>query len=69
MIRELPEVITVDNGPKFISKALNLWVFDNNVKLRFIQTGKPTQNSYIESFNDKFWEECLNNNVFFVSLN
>ncbi len=36
LTRELPEVITVDNGPEFISKSLDLWAFDNNVKLRFI---------------------------------
>jgi len=63
----LPEVITVDNGPEFISKALDLWAYENNVKLRFIQPGKPTQNAYIESFNGKFRDECLNDNVF-VSL-
>jgi putative transposase len=68
LTRGLPEVITVDNGPEFISKALDLWAFENNVKLRFIQPGKPTQNAYIESFNGKFREECLTDNVF-VSLN
>jgi putative transposase len=68
LTRGLPEVITVDNGPEFISKALDLWAFENNVKLRFIQPGKPTQNAYIESFNGKFRDECLNDNVF-VSLN
>lgn len=64
MTKGFPEVITVDNGPEFISKALDLWAFDNNVKLRFIQPGKPTQNAYIESFNGKFRDECLNDNVF-----
>lgn len=68
LTRGLPEMITVDNGPEFISKALDLWAFDNGVKLRFIQPGKPVQNAYIESFNGKFRDECLNDNVF-VSLN
>lgn len=68
LTRGLPEVITVDNGPEFISKALDLWAFENNVRLRFIQPGKPVQNAYIESFNGKFRDECLNDNVF-VSLN
>jgi len=68
LTRGLPEAITVDNGPEFISKALDLWAFENNVKLRFIQPGKPVQNAYIESFNGKFRDECLNDNVF-VSLN
>lgn len=64
LTRGLPEAITVDSGPEFISKALDLWAFENNVKLRFIQPGKPTQNAYIESFNGKFRNECLNDNVF-----
>ena len=67
LTRGLPEVIRVDNGPDFISKALDLWAFENKVKLRFIQPGKPTQNAYIESFNGKFRDECLNEHVF-VSL-
>jgi putative transposase len=67
LIRGLPEVITVDNGPEFISKALDSWAYTNGVKLRFIQPGKPTQNAYIESFNGKFRDECLNEHVF-VSL-
>jgi len=67
MTRGLPEVITLDNGPEFISKALDLWAYTNGVRLRFIQPGKPTQNAYIESFNGKFRDECLNDNVF-VSL-
>ncbi len=64
LTRGLPDVITVDNGPEFISKALDLWAFDNKVKLRFIQPGKPTQNAFIESFNGKFRDECLNEHVF-----
>lgn len=68
LTRGLPEVITVDNGPEFISKALDLWAYENKVKLRFIQPGKPVQNAFIESFNGKFRDECLNDNVF-VSLN
>lgn len=67
LTRGLPEVITVDNGPEFISKALDLWAYENSVKLRFIQPGKPVQNAYIESFNGKFRNECLNDHVF-VSL-
>jgi putative transposase len=65
--RGLPEAITVDNGPEFIGKTLDLWAFENKVRLRFIQPGKPMQNGYIESFNGKFRDECLNEHVF-VSL-
>lgn len=64
----LPEVITVDSGSEFISKALDFWAFENKVRLRFIRPGKPVQNAYIDSFNGKFRGECLNENVF-VSLN
>ena len=67
LTRGLPEVITVDNGPEFISKALDAWAYANGVKLNFIQPGKPTQNCYIESFNGKFRDECLDEHVF-VSL-
>lgn len=67
LTRGLPDVITVDNGPEFISKALDAWAHSNGVKLHFIQPGKPTQNAYIESFNGKFRDECLNEHVF-VSL-
>lgn len=62
--RGLPEVITTDNGPEFISKALDQWAYKNGVKLHFIQPRKPTQNAYIESFNGKFQDECLNDNWF-----
>ena len=64
LTRGLPDIITVDNGPEFISKTLDLWSFENNVKLRFIQPGKPMQKGYIESFNGKFRDECLNEHVF-----
>lgn len=62
--RGLPKVITVDNGPEFISRAMDAWAHENNVKLRFIQPGKPVQNAYVESFNGKLRDECLNENVF-----
>jgi putative transposase len=62
--RGLPKVITVDNGPEFISRAMDAWAHENKVKLRFIQPGKPVQNAYIESFNGKLRDECLNENVF-----
>ena len=64
LMRGLPEIITVDNGPEFISKALDAWAYANNVRLRFIEPGKPVQNCFIESFNGKFRDECLDDNVF-----
>lgn len=64
--RGLPEIITVDNGPEFISRALDAWAYERGVKLHFITPGKPTENPYIESFNDKYRDECLNDNCFFT---
>ena len=62
--RGLPQSITVDNGPEFVSKALDEWAYRNQLKLRFIEPGKPQQNAYIESFNGKFRDECLNEHWF-----
>ncbi len=59
-----PTVITLDNGPEFISKALDQWAYQNGVKLNFIRPGKPTENGHIESFNGKLREECLSVNWF-----
>lgn len=64
LVRGLPQVIVVDNGPEFISKALDLWAVENRVRLKFIAPGRPTQNAYRESFNGKFRDECLNQHVF-----
>lgn len=66
-VRGVPEVIQVDNGPEFISQAVDQWAFSNGVRLHFIEPGKPVQNAFIESFNGKFRDECLNQN-WFVSL-
>ncbi|MBC3870791.1 integrase core domain-containing protein [Undibacterium oligocarboniphilum] len=56
----MPQSITVDNDPEFAGKALEAWVYEKGVKLHFIEPGKPQQNAYIESFNGKFRDECLN---------
>jgi putative transposase len=58
--RGYPDVITVDNGPELRGRALDGWAHDHGVELYFIDPGKPTQNAYIESFNGRFREECLN---------
>ena len=60
----LPQVIVMDNGPEFTSKAMLGWAEQRVVKLHFIDPGKPTQNAYIESFNGKFRDECLNQHWF-----
>jgi len=60
----LPKAIRTDQGPEFTSKALDQWAYRNGVQLKLIQPGKPTQNAYIESFNGKFRDECLNDHWF-----
>ena len=55
-----PKTIVCDNGPELTSKAMFFWAKDRNIKLQFIQPGKPTQNAFVESFNGKFREYCLN---------
>jgi putative transposase len=62
--RGLPEAIVVDNGPEFRSRALAAWSEERGVRLEFIQPGKPVQNAYIESFNGRLRDECLNANWF-----
>jgi putative transposase len=62
--RAVPEMIQVDNGPEFVSQAVDQWAFANGVRLHFIEPGKPVQNAFIESFNGKFRDECLNQNWF-----
>lgn len=60
----LPERIKTDNGSEFVSKALDKWAYDHGVELVFSRPGKPTDNSFIESFNGRFRDECLNVNWF-----
>jgi len=60
----LPKVLVMDNGPEFTSRAMLCWAEQRGVKLHFIDPGKPTQNAYIESFNGKFRDECLNQHWF-----
>lgn len=62
--RGYPSAIVVDNGPEFISEALGLWAEEHGVALTFIQPGKPVQNCYVESFNGRVRDECLNENWF-----
>lgn len=66
-LRGLPQSITIDNGPEFAGKVLDAWAYAHGLKLNFIEPGKPQQNAYIESFNGKFRDECLNEH-WFVSM-
>jgi putative transposase len=63
--RGLPKFISVDNGPEFSGNELDQWAHQNNVKLHFIRPGKPVENAYIESFNGRLRDECLNVNQFY----
>ena len=65
--RGFPKSIRVDNGLEFISKSLDWWADFNGVKLDFSHPGKLTDNAFIESFNEKFRMECLNQH-WFLSL-
>jgi putative transposase len=60
----LPTAIVLDNGPEFTSRAFLSWAEQREIDLRFIQPGKPTQNAFVESFNGKFREECLDTHWF-----
>jgi len=62
--RGYPQAVRTDQGPEFTSKALDQWAYDNRVELKLIQPGKPTQNGFIESFNGRFRDECLNEHWF-----
>jgi putative transposase len=62
--RQLPETIVCDNGPEFTGTVLDKWAYRRQIKLSFIQPGKPVQNAFVESFNGKFRDECLNENLF-----
>lgn len=62
-----PQAIVCDNGPEFTSHALDTWADEHGVKLQFIQPGKPVQNCFVESFNGRLRDECLNEN-WFMSL-
>ena len=66
--RGLPEAIVLDNGPEFRGRVLAAWSEQRGVRLEFIQPGKPVQNAYVESFNGRLRDECLNAN-WFTSLN
>jgi putative transposase len=58
--RGLPAVIMTDNGSEFTSRAFDAWAYSREIKIDFIQPGKPVQNCFIESFNGTLRDECLN---------
>ena len=66
--RGAPARLVLDNGPEFTSVALDQWAYRHGVELAFIRPGKPIENAFVESFNGKFRDECLNLH-WFTSLN
>lgn len=62
--RGLPLVLRTDNGPEFCGRALLTWAHERGLTLRLIEPGKPNQNAYVESFNGRFRDECLNEHWF-----
>lgn len=63
-LRGLPDSISVDNGPEFAGQVLDAWAYARGVRLAFIRPGKPVDNAYIESFNGRLRDECLNEHWF-----
>jgi putative transposase len=63
-LRGLPQVLVTDNGPEFAGQALDIWAYEQGVKRHFIEPGKPVQNAFVESFNGKMRDECLNEHWF-----
>jgi len=58
--REKPLAIRCDNGPEFTSRHFLAWCIEREIELVHIQPGNPPQNGYVESFNGKLRNECLN---------
>lgn len=62
--RGRPAWLTSDNGPEFAGSALDAWAYDRGIELRFIRPGKPQENAFVESFNARVRDECLNQHCF-----
>ena len=62
--RGLPKAIVMDNGPEFAGKTLDAWAYKAGVRLDFIRPGKPVENAFVESFNGRLRDECLNEHWF-----
>jgi putative transposase len=62
--RGYPQAVRTDQGPEFTCRAFDQWAYQRGVDPLLIQAGKPTQNAYIESFNGKLRDECLNEHWF-----
>jgi putative transposase len=63
-LRGYPSTIVMDNGPEMVSLAMLRWATEHRVRLHHIAPGKPVQNAFIESFNGRLRDECLNEHDF-----
>ena len=64
LTRGVPKFLRSDNGPEFVAKAVCRWLKEFGCSSLFIKPGSPWENGYIESFNDKLRDECLNREIF-----
>ena len=64
LTRGVPKFLRSDNGPEFVSRAVCQWLKESGCQALFINPGSPWENGYIESFNDKLRDECLNREIF-----
>jgi putative transposase len=62
--RGVPQELVMDNGPELTSRVLDQWAYTMGVQLRFITPGKPIENAFVESFNGRLRDECLNEHWF-----
>jgi putative transposase len=63
-LEKLPNKLRCDNGPEMSSREFMDWAYKNNIAIEYIQPGKPIQNAFAESFNSRFRDECLNEELF-----
>ena len=64
LFRGYPNVVRTDNGPEITSRAFMGWAQSHGIRHILIEPGRPMLNGYIESFNGKFRDECLNDHWF-----
>jgi putative transposase len=63
-LKNLPNKLRMDNGPEMSSRHFLDWAHKRGIELEYIEPGKPIQNAYVESFNSRFRDECLNEEIF-----
>jgi putative transposase len=64
VLRGAPKTVFVDNGSEFTGRLMDMWAYHHGVRLDFSRPGKPTDNSFVETFNGSLRDECLNVNWF-----